>query len=559
MSDLDKIRRLFKEAGALRVVHLDDAYAPVSDDLLSVFRHSTLAQLLELEQEEPDAGPEIVIERVRERLDDLGEEERAQLAERARAAEGDDPGTYTALRALFGATINTIHPGATTEETRDKLADALADGDAATTIVFVDDELGSGQTGRHVAAKLLEERDDVLAVFLVTHHVGSLDAELALEQEIGVAEVVVLAKNRFSNDDASDVPEAKVRDFAARLRRGMVATRIRSLKVRVDDAIQVASTFARKHFAAMSVEELDFIVARTAADEGAWLGDLLMRILTRSFDHAAMLQLRKDTSVHEHAAIMSRLCDKDFVFGPPPPLLTDKAVALQRHEMFLTAEVLRDASVEIRGGDVFADDSGRLILVGQACDLAVRGDGKRDKRLDLDQMGWLASVSEQPESELPGTFEHVVRHMDGARPGNVWKAKMSKSLMVPLWILDLAVFDDDGVCRMTSETTARTSLPPSWRKRFDVVRGYAEDIAKNYHKVQDRDVRIIAGLPRANQRVSLRRRVDRKARTWSVDFGLRRVCHLEGRYSDELLRLKAAYLMRWAEDRDLSEAVRPGS
>lgn len=559
MNPKDMIRELFRNAGAEAIVHLDDVYSP-TENPVERFGLTKVAHKLGLLRDEESDGPEELTLDVDDALEKMGEEELTRLMTELCAEAAEEPSSpFTVLAELFGDTIYRVFPGSNEEATFEKVQNIIKDTDSKKTIVFLDDDLGDGQRGSKIAVKLLETDNDLLGLFLVTHHAKLVVNEQTVEEKLETgAEIVVLAKSRFSDTEQLGGDPMATAEFAKRIRKGMVATRIRAIKSEVLKAIGAASQKANDCLNDLSLEELDYIVARTAATEGAWLGDLLMRILLRSFDHEGMLHLRTNTSFHDDARTVSRLCDPPFGLGSAHPNVAASAVFLQRHEMFVSGDVLREASVELRAGDIFETGKDqRLILLGQACDLAVRGNGLRHDKYDLDQMGWVASVVLEKETTGGvGPFDKIIPYLD-LKEGFVWRAKMSRNLLVPLWILDLAVFNGEGECQYSSGQEPSPTLVPSWRRRFESVEQYASDLHLAVKKIRPPLLpEWIAGLPRANKRIKLKHNWEKNG-PWTVDFGMRRVSHLEQKYSEELLRMKASYLMRWAEEKDLSDSSRP--
>jgi hypothetical protein len=154
-------------------------------------------------------------------------------------------------------------------------------------------------------------------------------------------------------------------------------------------------------------------------------------------------------------------------------------------------------------------------------------------------------------------FELPVFDPDTFAPGWV---RFRETLVVPLRILDLTVFDRHGDAEIRFEEPAPRGVMPSWARRYDVLATEFRSVYERYSLVSD-------GL-NGNQREEALRHVQQSVTGGNsviggaidlekkgVRYNLRRIRRLKEPLASALLRAYSAYLARDAFDHDFTRAM----
>jgi hypothetical protein len=122
-------------------------------------------------------------------------------------------------------------------------------------------------------------------------------------------------------------------------------------------------------------------------------------------------------------------------------------------------------------GDIFelrARSSERYVLIGQACDLMMRKKGSRRATL-----GFLFAVEEKkpPQKDAKGPApEPAYRRFELGEifgQGAAWQVDFQNRLVADLDVLDLAVFDPDGIVSFRKDLAQPDiALPEGWERRL---------------------------------------------------------------------------------------------
>lgn len=131
------------------------------------------------------------------------------------------------------------------------------------------------------------------------------------------------------------------------------------------------------------------------------------------------------------------------LFSPP-----SSAWALQRDELYEPYDHINKNYLPLELGDVFervgVNDAKQYILLAQPCDLMVRNDGKkRHPELDRVPIAEIVCTDDQPAySEELSYFDEL--------PTKKWYVKLKRIHFVRLDVLDLCVFNQDGIAKFNN-------------------------------------------------------------------------------------------------------------
>jgi hypothetical protein len=158
----------------------------------------------------------------------------------------------------------------------------------------------------------------------------------------------------------------------------------------------------------------------------------------------------------------------------PRPLLRAILYLIQRLELYDDVAYLNRFHMPIEMGDIFQTSAGKeYILIAQPCDLMVRGQtGCRKQTVNE---AFIAEIRPTPGKKVPGrspVFE-LPFYSENGDPAFV---DFRHFRSTRLWILDLCVFNLDGVARLVVGADCPKAVIPSWRKYYPrlqkIVREY---------------------------------------------------------------------------------------
>jgi hypothetical protein len=140
--------------------------------------------------------------------------------------------------------------------------------------------------------------------------------------------------------------------------------------------------------------------------------------------------------------------------------------------MFESGAHINRLHLPIEIGDVFAKTDGnaakRFILLGQPCGLMVRPNGARQPQMNQVLLGEVQVV------EKSSRYDEIIPYF-GDDPASKHCVRFKRIHSVPVIVLDLCVFNEDGVAHLPKVCPDR--LTPAWAARpctrfsFIVLRG----------------------------------------------------------------------------------------
>lgn len=235
-------------------------------------------------------------------------------------------------------------------------------------------------------------------------------------------------------------------------------------------------------------------------------------------------------------------------------------------EVWESADLLNRAFAPVDSGDIFeivpADCKNKgtapkkFILLGQPCDMSIRGDGKRGIGT-----AYLVPLKVKPEGEAKdkGKEPLLPFQVDGEQ----WAANFRAASAVNLSILDLAALREDGfVCVDAGQQMPTTLLPGVAAVFEDRVQGPQQLLGGTEKPPSAEDMLkllLVFGSDDAFKAVRLPTRIDRTkekpAGPLRVSWALRRVGRVRFPYASSLLRDLFAEMGRDAFDLDFAKAL----
>jgi hypothetical protein len=280
-------------------------------------------------------------------------------------------------------------------------------------------------------------------------------SEFAKEHHLRREDFLVLSKDRL-NDPLRFADGLKM--MALNHARDFLTSRVRDLAKEADGRADEA-------LMEVDVYNFDYMVLRSSEQEGVWEAETLFRlfeILRRDAFHEGAFAPEKRQLLDDGIMQLRTLRDVETLTneqGYPPNQRWD----LRRLELYEAGTRVNSAHLPLELGDLFELGTKQYILIAQPCDLMVRRDGKRKAKSVV-----LARTT-IPEKEVDPTFNYLLDYFEAgsSRKGAV---KLGDTVHISPDVLDLAVFNSDGQCRLDPSLSV-SALHRSWQMRFEAVRG----------------------------------------------------------------------------------------
>lgn len=411
---------------------------------------------------------------------------------------------------------------------------------------------------------------------LVSHTIHSLEDEivewrrLAEETRLGLNQFLPLAKIRLSDD-------ADPRLFADGIKKMVLNSFCEELKASAIAILGAAHNDALEKLKMLDVYDFDYMILQASFSEGEWEADTLMRVF-RIFQQDVVCQLMATPELSasftrnaEIARSVSEVATTGSEAGYPWNVR-----CIRQSELYEEAALIRHSPLRL--GDVFESRLGDgttlpFILLAQPCDLMVRHDGQRDIGGDL--LVPLAPVVDRISYLDADAKQHTYLRKHAFLPyfyndsTDVAVVAFADAHLVRAEILDLAVLDDQGRCRL--DPNAENPIPPNltvgWKSH---LRNLRDTLAEQKRKLDGFHTSILVIADEA-ARMALWRSVMPTIFVKSIglgseiysngvfDYGLSRTRRLRQPRAERLLKAYTQYLSRDADEADFARPRQPNA
>jgi len=382
----------------------------------------------------------------------------------------------------------------------------------------------------------------------------SKDAELstarAVADEMGLSldQFLPLSKDRLRGDPM---------EFADGLKMTVLNYARERLSRQVTDVTKQASEKAQQHMNDIGVYDFEHIVIRSSEGEGVWEPDTLFRLFDlfryNAFRAMALAPERR-VSLYGDIERMRAIRDiKTLDLQQDCP--SDQVHRIRHTELFDAAELLNPAHQPLDLGDIFEIGDGRYyILLAQPCDLMIRSKPMGKRSIDTATLVRIQTY-EQAKDHPSEVSSFRLSYFED-QPGREAFAKFRNSFQMSLKVLDLAVFNDTGACRITlpdADGIRFPTLHTPWRKRFEVLRRYYQTVhrefqAMPYHRISDYQSRALKYMLLCSDE-----NIDFNYDTnGTFEFGIRRVGRYRAPLSTQLLSAYFSFLSRNPQEHDFA-------
>ncbi len=294
---------------------------------------------------------------------------------------------------------------------------------------------------------------------LLTHTVQEGDeidrsSQLADEYGLNRSDFLILSKDRL-NDSMR---------FAHGLKMMSLNYARDSLARSVREIAQEADRQANEDLMQVSVYNFDYMVLRSSEKEGVWEVETLFRL----FEILRRIAFQKQAFSPDNIATFNTQIARIRVIREvktdvEPDYPPNQRWEIRKSELYDEGEFINSAHLPLEPGDIFALGNKKFILVAQPCDLIVRSDGQRAAKTVT-----LLKVTTPPDTpRTPYKFPLDYFTLDSG--GKKGYAKFRSAYTISTQVLDLAVLNPDGRCRLDPALDLPPSLHTSWRKHFEAI------------------------------------------------------------------------------------------
>lgn len=468
------VESILTALGVARVVYVDDANdESVSvEDIIAAALGLDATLLLTAFPELGDSIPDdqtVLTVKIRDvwgRLDPAVQRERGQaVVVASRRHDGNETNDVADLSILSQLIPEAKLVSLSPSQWEAQNVQLLQDSKTQRTLFLFDRDFsnagGDSEGGIKIIASLLARNDtESLICGLLTH---TVTPETQPQQWDALSKTHGIPRDRFVVIPKLHLSKAPIL-FAQTLKFAALSPDFTELKRRTKEIIAAAATAAADRVETVSIYDLDHIVFQVSADEGLWEPDMLFRL------HAMFHRLESRRLAHDGGALEAIAAKLRTVSGIPTrcDLLPtpDSAWALQREELYELDDHINKNHLPLELGDIFervgGDSVKKYILLAQPCDLMVRGDGKRHPELHR------VPLAEVVPAERTPHYSEEMPYFD-ASPFKKWFVKLKTVHFVRGCLLDLCVFNQDGVARLTVDGNAPAGIRPAWKARHDIL------------------------------------------------------------------------------------------
>lgn len=405
----------------------------------------------------------------------------------------DDLQAHLVLQQLFDGSAEYL-PLSLSEWTT-SWRDRLADGRRYLVLIdrtFIREQDGADDLGEALLAELLDDGRDNVWAGLLTRHAADEHAEQTLISQLRGKYPThahrITAIGKFRARTVSLLP--------AGLRALLLVQELDAYRKLTLDALEAAASAATKKFADLS--DYAIVEAFAAAQhEGTFELDQAVRLAQKVHSRTIAERLRDHSFASQHLAAL-----QGTSIGAFQNAERDQAEirALLREDVFEPIDQVNQLGLPIEVGDIFAFKPLKgsalpryYLLLGQSCDLSVRGEGKRAPELRSVTLSALTRLA-AGAGGTPTKHELGFLEPDSDRPWAV-DLRAGTDIVVAIAILDATVFSSDGESLLSLSYKETRPMAQSWLRRLEVLQERAAKTIEKFKEISDE----VAGVTRREE------------------------------------------------------------
>lgn len=301
----------------------------------------------------------------------------------------------------------------------------------------------------HLGIELLKNAidtacDGAIICALLTHIIAT-NQELetwrsfAQEHDLPLSSFLILSKTRLEN------PE----DFAEGVKITLLNQNCETLKNDVCNLLMQAQNVASNELKSINVYDFYYMVLESSATEGVWEVQTLLRLFNLFHEREAQRAALEDTKRMQLNVLIKKIRNINKIGLYEKSLLPEQTWKIRQKELY--HKEVNQLHLPLELGDIFETTSGKqYILVAQPCELMLRSNGVRD----ITEKVTLLEVVAKGR-----TYKWELPYFD-VETGASADADFKSSICVNLDILDLAIFNKNGISTYTAALQAHTLHTP---------------------------------------------------------------------------------------------------
>jgi DNA-binding Xre family transcriptional regulator len=345
---------------------------------------------------------------------------------------------------------------------------------------------------------------------------------------------VLISKMRLNEDKPG---------FVRMIRLTVMNKYCEKLKDKVRDIIEDTFKKSKKEIDDLNIYDFEEIVFRSSYEEGIWEPDTLFRLYNLyQKKNARKLALQDDDlrSYTDKIREISSIPIEDYK-------RESKLWEIQRHELY-EDEHINQLHMPIELGDIFRKTNGekKYILIAQPCNLMVRAKEPKGKRAYDFHEAVMAEIVKKPSP--PDDSCYKLLYFD-RQNGDNYFVDFKKTHSVLLCVLDLCVYNKEGLAKMSVGDVCPDLVIPSWCSRFEILKRKVEKIIKKYKENKSKgydESTLNLLLPKGLFKAAIEVQKGKD----SIRYNCQRIGRLCQPRSGEMLTKYAQYISRSAFEHD---------
>ncbi|MDL1986890.1 MAG: hypothetical protein LWX08_04370 [Deltaproteobacteria bacterium] len=431
-------------------------------------------------------------------------------------------------------------------------------------ILFDQDMTNDGGTPDEGIKQVAAVKDAAGVYCGLLSHTGTIDGEpakweqLAKEHNVPKDKFVFIAKERLRNNAMG---------FARMVKLTALSPCCQSLKDKAKDIYQAAIEDAKKEIDGIGIYDFEHIVFTHSYDEGIWEPDMLFRLFGHFHRKNTIKLARNNGELNELAGKIRKISHI-----PIPEKAEERpqhsSWQIQREELYEDGEYINSLHLPIELGDIFEytppqGNRKKYIVLGQPCDLMVRSkkDGYPAGRHSAVTGVSIAEIKKKPGEAQQNRPDIQELKYYSNTSGKKSYVMFSRAHNIRLCILDICVFQSDGVAKFTIDQGCPEGLIPSWQDYYEKVNKEIEKIINRYIKINQIDGNK---LPKEEKKQLLKyvlppsshsNLFKGKVVNQTLEYPLKRIGRITQSRALAILSRYTNYLARAAFDRDFGDEI----
>jgi len=359
---------------------------------------------------------------------------------------------------------------------------------------------------------------------------------------LGLSDFAVMSKSAIGQTE-----DGAKREFSHACRVVFTHRHCHKVAEKIGEIMKGAISSTVESLVGHSVYDLDRAIYENSLKEGSSELDVLARILLLQQRVATQKGYFTDKQLMSELVRLRALRSMtELAKEQDKAPFQGKLQQWKKEEVFDPKDIVNKLYSPLSCGDVFEimGTGKRFALLAQPCDLMTRGDnGSRRAKEGI----FVALEETKPKSEEKARF-YEIKNM--AEKGGPWFIDFQKSASVLLNVLELAVFNEDGLVQISKDQVPADFILPGWKLRFEKI----------LKKVKNINPKTESPKPLAC--LSLSENLQHCSGEWNADgktwgFKYQRVGRIRSPYAEAILGSFAAYHTRAAFDHDFADGLWP--